>query len=77
MFKTFYKGSCKDVRYLQHSLQVFINDMLKVVEVVQRRVQVGGSEVSGPLFADEFVQATTTLEELQKKIGAAIQFGRK
>lgn len=35
------------------------------------------SEVSGLLFADDFVEMSDTLEGLQKQIDAVIEFGRK
>ena len=57
--------------------QIFINDMLKVVEAVGEGVEVGDHSVSGLLFADDFVGMADTPEGLQKQIDAALKFTRK
>ena len=51
--------------------QVFINDLLKVVEAVGQGVVVGKPSVSGMLFADDFVGMSDTPEGLQLQIDAA------
>lgn len=53
-------------------LQMYINNILKVVEAAGQRVQVGGREVSGLLSADNFVMCGTP-EELQEKIEATME----
>ncbi|CAB1106679.1 unnamed protein product [Ectocarpus sp. CCAP 1310/34] len=59
--------------------QVFINDLLEVVEAVRKGVKVGGTEtsVSGMLFADDFVGMSDTPEGLQLQIDAAKKFTDK
>ncbi|CAB1102257.1 unnamed protein product [Ectocarpus sp. CCAP 1310/34] len=59
--------------------QVFINDLLEVVEAVRKGVKVGDTEtsVSGMLFADDFVGMSDTPEGLQLQIDAATKFNNK
>ncbi|CAB1110533.1 unnamed protein product [Ectocarpus sp. CCAP 1310/34] len=59
--------------------QVFINDLLEVVEAVRKGVKVGDTEtsVSGMLFADDFVGMSDTPEGLQLQIDAAKKFTDK
>ena len=57
--------------------QVFINDLLKVVEAVGQGVDVGERSVSGMLFADDFVGMSDTPEGLQMQIDAAKEFADK
>ncbi|CAB1121568.1 unnamed protein product [Ectocarpus sp. CCAP 1310/34] len=59
--------------------QVFINDLLNVVEAVRKGVKVGDTEtsVSGMLFADDFVGMSDTPEGLQLQIDAAKKFADK
>ena len=57
--------------------QVFINDLLKVVEAVGQGVVVGETSVSGMLFADDFVGMSDTPEGLQLQINAAKEFTDK
>lgn len=56
-----------------------MNDMLKVVVVkeVGQVYQIWGREVPGPLFADDFVGISATLEGLQKQIDAAMKCVKK
>jgi len=57
--------------------QIFINDLLKVVEAVGKRVEVGTTPVSGMLFADDFVGMSDTPEGLQIQINAAKAYADK
>lgn len=59
--------------------QVFINDLLEVVEAVRKGVKVGDTEttVSGILFTDDFVGVSDTPEGLQLQIDAAKKFTDK
>ncbi|CAB1119768.1 unnamed protein product [Ectocarpus sp. CCAP 1310/34] len=59
--------------------QVFINDLLEVVEAVRKGVKVGDTEtsVTGMLFADDFVGMSDTPEGLQLQIDAAKKFTDK
>lgn len=57
--------------------QVLINDMLKVVEALRQGIQLGGSEVSGLLFADELVGDVCYSEGLEQQLDAAVDFARK
>ena len=48
---------------------VFINDLLKVVELAKLRVQLSsGKNIGGMLFADDFVGVSDSKESLQKPI---------
>ncbi|CAB1109340.1 unnamed protein product [Ectocarpus sp. CCAP 1310/34] len=51
--------------------QVFINDLLEVVEAVRKGVKDTETSVSGMLFADDFVGMSDTPEGLQLQIDAA------
>ncbi|CAB1119083.1 unnamed protein product [Ectocarpus sp. CCAP 1310/34] len=51
--------------------QVFINDLLEVVEAVEKGVVVKESTVSGMMFAGDFVGLSDTPEGLQTQIDAA------
>lgn len=51
--------------------------MLKVVQTVEQRVQIGGSERSRLLLEGDFVGVFDTLEGLLKRIEAAIELARE
>ncbi|CAN0550629.1 unnamed protein product, partial [Ectocarpus sp. 12 AP-2014] len=51
--------------------QVFINDLLKVIEAVGKGVKVGEAWLSGMLFEDDFVGMSDTLEGHQLLTAAA------
>ncbi|CAB1115356.1 unnamed protein product [Ectocarpus sp. CCAP 1310/34] len=59
--------------------QVFINDLLEVVEAVRKGVKVGDTEtsVSGMLFMDDFVGMSDTPEELQLQLDTTTKFTDK
>lgn len=57
--------------------QVFTDDMLKVVEAIGPGVNVGESQVSALLFADDFVGMCDTPEGLQQQIGIGMEFARR
>ncbi|CAB1115185.1 unnamed protein product [Ectocarpus sp. CCAP 1310/34] len=59
--------------------QVFINDLLEVVDAVRKGVRVGdtATSVSGMLFADDFVGMSDTPEGLQLQIDAAKKYTDK
>lgn len=71
------QGSRKGCALLPISLQVFINDMLEVVEAASQRVKLGESEVSGLLFVGDLVEISDTLEELQKQTDLSMEYDRK
>ena len=58
-------------------LKVFIDDMIRAVEVTKQEVKVGGDTVSGLMFADDFVGLAETPDGLQKQIENALEYTRK
>ena len=68
------QGVAQGRTLLPNSFKVYINDMIVAVEAAKQGVTVGEGEVSGLMFADDFVGISETPEGLTNKQGTHFDY---